>query len=92
MYSAPPGFDPHRSQTARQRWLALIQVVLLSCIFAVSGITLLGEIGAYMMGYRDMVESSGLIKSIVLVTIVVVSGIGLRIALARFRRPLSDYS
>jgi hypothetical protein len=90
MYNAPLGFDPRQSQTTRQKRLALIQVVLLSCIFAVSGITLLGEIGAYMIGYRDMLESSGLIKSIVLVTIVVVGGIGLRIALARFRRPLSD--
>jgi hypothetical protein len=88
MSSAPPGFDPHHSQTARQKWVAFVQVVLLVCIVTISGLFLLGELGAFLMGYRDMLESSGLIKTIVTSTVFVVSSIRLRTTLTRFSRPL----
>ena len=88
MYAAPPGFDPHQSQTARQKWVAFVQVVLLVGVVTISGLFLLGELGAYLMGYRDMVESPGVIKTIVTVTVFIGSSIGLRTALARFSRPI----
>ena len=92
MFNAPPKIDPRRYQTKRQKLLVFAGIVLLSFIALISGLKLLGEIGAYLMGYRDMVEAGGLINSVVIITIVVVSVVGLLIFVPLFRRPLDTSS